>query len=293
MTEEVKTEDVEATEETVETSIVETVAEDTETEGAQPEETPADNSADDVVEAEADIQTEPVAANGPTSIADLKLKQKLEGKVVGVQLYGAFVDIGVERPGLLHISQLSEKHISNVNDLLNEGDTVTVYVLNIDKEKGRVNLSLVKPPALTWGEMKVNGVVAGEVIRIEKFGAFVDIGAERPGLIHVSELDTDYVSSVEDKVKVGDTVEARIINVDRKKKQIDLSIRALETPQTIIEEDEDEGEPMTALGLALQEALEGSDMVVRKKSKKRDKRSKAARDQQEDIIARTLRNASQ
>jgi predicted RNA-binding protein with RPS1 domain len=288
MTEEVKTNDVETTESDVEASAAEMVAE----EPAAEEETQPEEAAEVEAETEAEAQSDSGAANGPTSLGELKPKQKLQGKVVGIKLYGAFVDLGLEKPGLVHISQLSEKRVQNVSDVVSEGDDVTVYVLNVDKDKGRVNLSLVEPPALTWSEMKVNDVVSGEVIRIENFGAFVDIGAERPGLIHVSELDNDYVSSVEDKVKIGETVEARIINVDRKKKQVDLSIRALEAPQAIIEEEDDEGEQMTALGLALQQALEDSDITARKKSKKRDKRNKA-REQQEDIIARTLRNASQ
>src|SRR5688572_25157950 len=168
-------------------------------------------------------------SGAPTTIAELKPKMKLEGKISDIKLYGAFVDLGLERPGLLHISQLSaKKRVGNVSDVINVGDAVTVYVLDVDASKGRINLTLVQPPAMTWDEVKVGTVVKGKVTRIEKFGVFVDIGAERPAMVHVSELANDYVSSPEDVVKVGEEVEARVINIDKKKKQIDLSIRALE-----------------------------------------------------------------
>lgn len=263
MSNETTTENVEITDNVVETSEVETVAE---------------------VETPQAVETKSAA---PKRIADLAPKMKLEGKVLDVKLYGAFVDLGVERPGLLHISQLSDKRVQNVTDVVNTGDSVTVYVLDVDSGKGRVNLSLLKPPARTWEEMKVNDVVTGSVVRIEKFGAFIDIGAERPGLIHVSELANDYVGSTEDVVKMGDEVEARIINIDRRKKQVDLSIRAMEVPEPIIDEDDDDDDGLTAMAIAWQQAVEGSN-----KNKKKDaKRRKDKRSEQDDIIARTLRNS--
>lgn len=228
-----------------------------------------------------------VEATAPKAIADLKPKTQLQGKVQAVKLYGAFVDLGLERPGLLHISQLSDKRVTNVSDVVKEGDSVTVYVLDVDKEKGRVNLTLIKPPAMTWDEVKVNTVVKGTVIRIEKFGVFVDIGAERPALVHVSELANDYVSSPEDVVKVGQEVEARVINVDKRKRQIDLSIRALEVVEATSYKDEEEDDALTAMALAFQQAQ--SQKNESKRDKKRRKHEE--RDEQDDIIARTLRNS--
>lgn len=236
------------------------------------------------------VETTTESTPTPSSVATIEPKQAVKGKVVAVKLYGALVDIGAERPGLLHISQLSEKKVQNVGDFVKVGDEVTVYVLNKDEDKGRVELSLMKPPALSWEEMKVNDVVTGEVVRVEKFGAFIEIGAERPGLIHVSELANDYVNSPEDVVKVGDSVEARIINVDRRKKQVDLSIRALEAPQ-VVQPEEEEDEPMTAMAIALQAALQNSDKTAN--NARKDKKRKKSRDLslQDEIIERTLRNS--
>ncbi|MCI0711803.1 MAG: S1 RNA-binding domain-containing protein [Chloroflexi bacterium] len=222
------------------------------------------------------------------SIAELKPKMQISGKVLAVKLYGALVDIGVERPALLHISQLSDKKVQNVGDFVKEGQEIRAYVLTRNEAKQRVELSLVKPPALSWDEMMVNDVVNGKVVRVEKFGVFVDIGAERPGLIHVSELANDYVESPGDVVKVGDEVEARIINVDRRKKQVDLSIRALQS-RPVVEEQEDD-DSMTAMAIALQEALQNSDrQMSRKKANKRNRRDHSS--MQDDIIERTLRHS--
>ena len=222
------------------------------------------------------------------SISELKPKMEISGKVLAVKLYGALVDIGVERPALLHISQLSDRKVQNVGDFIKEGEQIRAFVVAKNDAKQRVELSLVKPPALSWDEMMVNDVVNGKVVRVEKFGVFVDIGAERPGLIHVSELANDYVESPGDVVKVGDEVEARIINVDRRKKQVDLSIRALQS-QPVVEEEEDD-EAMTAMAIALQQALQNTDrQMSRKKANKRKGRDHSS--MQDDIIERTLRHS--
>ena len=90
----------------------------------------------------------------PKRIADLALKMNLKGKVSKTTLSGAFIDIGVERVAFLHISQLSTKRVNNVTDVLKEGDEVSVYVLDINQTEGKVMLTMIKPPALTWGELK-------------------------------------------------------------------------------------------------------------------------------------------
>ena len=226
----------------------------------------------------------------PNSIADLALKMNLKGKVSKITLSGAFIDIGVERVAFLHISQLSTKRVNNVTDVLKEGDEVSVYVLDVNQTEAKVMLTMIKPPALTWGELKqkLGQNVTGTVIRVEKFGAFVDIGAERPGLIHVSELSEEYVGSPTEVVEVGAEVEARIIGVDEKKRQIDLSIKAIATTFVEEEEEEEEDESLTAMAVALRKAMGSSDNS--KKRRKKDKMTK--REKQDEILARTLNTRS-
>ena len=229
----------------------------------------------------------------PTTIEDVKPKMALKGVVKKIELYGALVDIGIGRLGLLHISQISEEHVKNVSDKLNEGDEINIWVQDVDRSKGRISLTMIKPPAVTWSEISEGSVFKGEVVRVEKFGAFVDFGAERPGLVHVSELAQGYVGDPSDVVKVGDELEAKVIGVNRKKKQIDLSVRALEVPtmQAMAAEEEEEAIP-TAMEVALRRAMEDSGMPIpeRARGKKQSKRRKKNRQrtEQEDIFARTL-----
>jgi len=234
------------------------------------------------------------AGDKPTSINDLEPKMELTGVVKKVELFGAFVDVGVGHDGLLHISQLSSGHVRNVTDVVKEGDTVTVWVMAVDREKGRFNLTLVRPAAVSWDDIKPGTVLTGKVTRVERFGAFVDVGAERAGRIHVSELSTEYVKNPEDIVKVGDEVRAKVLNVNPGKRQIDLSIKALEEP-TVIEREEDEPEDAipTAMELALRRAMEGTEFegsLKRESKKGRGKKQQRANSTQEDIMARTLQH---
>ena len=229
--------------------------------------------------------------NTPTTIEEIAPKMQVKGVVKKIDLYGALVDVGVGRLGLLHISQLSDKHVKNVTDILNEGDEVTVWVLDVDRQKGRMNLTMLKPPAVTWNELQPEAILTGEVVRVEKFGAFVDVGAERPGLVHVSELASGYVGDPSDVVSVGDSIEVKVIGVNRRKKQIDLSVRALtQAAMKQVIEEQDEEEIPTAMELALRQAMEGTGMEMptrSKKSKKRRSKNKRRKDR-EDIFSRTL-----
>ena len=231
----------------------------------------------------------------PGSIDELEAGMEVPGTVKRIELYGAFVDIGVGTDGLLHISQLGKPNVRNVEDVVKVGETINVYVLKVEKDNNRIALSLAKPPAVSWDDMKIGDAVTGTVVRLEKFGVFVDIGAERPGMIHVSELASGYVNSPSDVVKVGDEVRARIIKLNRKQKRIDLSLKAMEEPAEkpqVPQEEADENLP-TAMELALRRAMEanGQPMPERsgKRNQKRDRRERRQRDL-EDIFERTLRS---
>jgi predicted RNA-binding protein with RPS1 domain len=214
---------------------------------------------------------------------------QIQGTVKKVDLYGALVDIGVGRLGLLHISQLTEGHVKNVTDVVNEGDQVTVWVQEVDRKRGRINLTMLKPPAVSWNEIDNGSVFTGKVVRLEKFGAFVDIGAERPGLVHVSELAKGYVGDPSEVVKVDDEVQVKVIGVNRKKRQIDLSVRALEdaTAKAELAQEEDESLP-TAMELALRRAMEDSGIELPARVQKKRAKKTRRREEREDIFARTL-----
>ncbi len=227
----------------------------------------------------------------PSSIEELAPRMELRGKVTRLELTGAFVDIGVGEDAFLHISQLNRPNVRNVSDVLNPGDEVTVYVLKVDKDSRRVALSLSRPPAVTWDELKEGDSVSGKVVRIESFGVFVDIGAERPGMVHVSELSNGYVKSPSDVVSVGQEVEARVLKINRKKRQIDLTMKTAEPVVTASDfEEEDVEEMPTAMEMALRRAMAQAEEQEEAQPEKATKKSRKMSREQEDIISRTLRS---
>jgi ribosomal protein S1 len=174
---------------------------------------------------------ETIDAQPENSTSELKTKVHFTGKVVKTSLAGALVDIGEKAPAYLHVSQLppaAEGTPKSVEELLKPGQEIDVWVKRV--KEGRIELTMVKPMEFDWRDLKKDMVVTGKVVRIEKFGVFVEIGAERPGLVHISEMAHGFVKAAEDVVKEGDEVEAQILDIDRKKKQIKLSMKAL-TPE--------------------------------------------------------------
>lgn len=239
-------------------------------------------------------------------VTALEPKAKLTGKIIKTTLAGALVDVGQALPGVLHISQLQKDPVAKVEDVLREGQQVDVWVRRVRKD--RIELTMIEPLRFEWKDMQPDMVVNGKVVRLESYGAFVDIGAERPGMIHISELGRGYVKEAKDVVKEGDDVEAKILSVDAKKRQIRLSLKALqpeavepEAPQRearrakrgkkaeeieIQPQPEEHAEPqLTAMQLAWQAAQD------RAKSKDRPGKAKRQREadaEQEEILARTL-----
>ncbi len=229
----------------------------------------------------------------PTSIQDLNPKDKLTGKVVKILLAGIVVDIGLEVPGVVHISRIRKEPVNRIEDVIEIGQTVDVWVRQVFPDRKRVELTMIEPLKLEWREITPGMVVNGQVTRLEKYGAFVEIGAERPGLVHISELTHGYIDSPSDVVHVGDEVEVKVLSVNRRRKQIKLSMKALtEPPQKAVKasqmEDNEPQEPVpTAMEAALREAMERSKNGESKSQKQRDKNA-SINAELEDIFARTL-----
>jgi len=224
------------------------------------------------------------------TINDLKTGLEVRGKVKRIELFGAFVDIGVGKDALLHISQLGKPNVRNVEDVVKADEEITAYILKVDPAEGRIALSLVKPPTFSWDSLHEGDILEGSVVRVENFGAFVDIGAERPGMVHVSELADGYVKSPSDVVKVGEKVKVRVLKVNRKKRQIDLSMKSPEEKVEILPGEEEEELP-TAMAVALRKAMANSDEEVTFPKSASTKEKKPRKDQ-EDILKRTLRQHS-
>jgi small subunit ribosomal protein S1 len=224
------------------------------------------------------------------SNANLTVGMERKGKVKAIELYGAFVDIGTGQDALLHVSQLGKPNVRNVEDVVKAGEEITVYVLKVDKDNGRVALSLVRPPTVAWDDLQVGQSLTGKVTRIEKFGAFIDVGAERPAMIHVSELSDGYVKSPNDVVKIGQEVTGRVLKIDRKKRQIDMSLKTVQEKIEMPKEEVSEDDSLTAMAMAFRRAMGNENIPLPEKpNTKKDKRQRREREQDE-IVERTLRH---
>lgn len=254
------------------------------------------------------METEVITSTEDTqelAIQNLKRKTKLTGTVVKTTLAGALVDIGLPIPGVIHISQLQEEATNRVEDVVQVGQTIEVWVKRVDVKKNRIDLTMIRPLELEWREIEKGMVVKGKVTRLEKFGAFVDIGAERPGLVHISEMTHEYIKTPSDVVKEADEVEVKVLDVNRRKKQIKLSMKAMEekpvvAPKPVQPRKEKEKEPTpeaekeeavpTAMEMALREAMQRTKTQEQAQKTKAKRKAVADDSEMEKILSRTLEN---
>ncbi len=222
-----------------------------------------------------------------TPLKELQSNQALSGRVVRIELYGAFIDVGAEKEGLVHISMLKGGRVNRVEDVVQAGQEVQVWVHRVDAKAGRLELTMIRPVDLKWQDIKPGLRLKGKIVRLESFGAFVDVGAERPGLIHVSEMSVDYVKSPSEIVSVGDEVEVSVLDVDRKKRQIRLSMKVVDKEE-LVEEDVPEVPQLTAMEVAMRRALGQADQAPQPAGTNGPGRSRRSRKAQEDLLRRTL-----
>ena len=162
--------------------------------------------------------------------ANVEVGKTYTGVVKSLTSYGAFVDIGGV-DGLCHISELSWNRIKHPSEVVSVGDTIEVYVKDIDTENHKVSLGYKKAEDNPWEQLKNNYPIGSTfhapVVSLTKFGAFVRILPGVDGLVHISEISNDRVEKVSDVLKVGDMVDVKLLDVDFDKKRISLSMKAL------------------------------------------------------------------
>ncbi len=164
-------------------------------------------------------------------IAQLEKGQVLEGTVKNITSYGVFIDLGGV-DGLIHITDLSWSRVNHPSEILEDGQTVKVVILDFDDEKTRIQLGMKQLEAHPWdalsADLKVGDKVKGKVVVLADYGAFVEIAPGVEGLIHVSEMSwSTHLRSAGDFVKVGDEVEAEVLTLDREDRKISLGIKQL------------------------------------------------------------------
>ncbi len=156
----------------------------------------------------------------------------ISGAVRNLTPYGAFVALEEGIDGMIHVSDMSwTRKINHPSEVLKKGDVVEARVLNIDKENQRVSLGIKQLESDPWesidNRFKVGDLVSGQVAKIASFGAFVNLDGDIDGLIHISQLSEEHVERVKDVIKVGDSIKARVIKVDKVERRIGLSIKAV------------------------------------------------------------------
>ena len=158
----------------------------------------------------------------------LQKGQIRKGVVSSIVNFGAFVDLGGV-DGLVHVSELSWKHIDHPNEVVEVGMPVTVEVLEVDMDRERVSLSLKatqEDPWQTFARLhQIGQIVPGKVTKLVPFGAFVRVGEGIEGLVHVSELAERHVEIPEQVVSIGDDVMVKVIDIDLERRRVSLSLK--------------------------------------------------------------------
>ena len=171
----------------------------------------------------------------------LQVGDIVEGTVMRFTDYGAFVDLG-GIDGLLHISEISWGKLKHPQEVLSIGDKVKVKILSMNDEKGKISLGLKQTTPEPWSvineKYQIGQVVTGKVVQIKEYGAFVELEPGLDGLVHISEVAHKRVNDIADELTVGQTVDAKILDIDTERKRISLSIKqTLDVPAEEAEDD--------------------------------------------------------
>lgn len=183
---------------------------------------------------------------------DVSVGNIVKGTVRKITNFGAFIDLGGQ-DGLIHLSELSWGKVKNPAEVVSEGQVLDVYVLEVDKEKRKVSLSLKQLGENPWDTIEekiaVGQVVEGKVERVLDFGAFVQIIEGIEGLVHISHISDENITNPSQVLKFGDKVKVKIIDINKDNHRISLSIKdAIEKPVENFSEYVDKEESSTSLG---------------------------------------------
>ncbi len=195
---------------------------------------------------------------------EIAVGDKFTGVVKSLTSYGAFVDLG-GADGMIHVSELSWQRIKNPSEVVLVGDTVEVYVKDVDKEKKKISLGYKKSEDNPWtifqNNYNVGDVVKVTIVSMTTYGAFARVIPGIDGLIHISQIANKHVAKPQDELTVGQEVEVKITAVDFDKKRVSLSIRELLEPEVVAEAPAADAED-AVVATASEEAVEVSETVA-------------------------------
>ncbi|CZQ83557.1 30S ribosomal protein S1 [Trichococcus collinsii] len=176
------------------------------------------------------VETEKEANKGKL-MDELVAGDIVEGTVARLTNFGAFVDLGGV-DGLVHISQIAHEHVKNPGDVLAIGQTVKVKILSIDKENGRVSLSIKDTLAGPWNAIAekapIGAVLTGVVKRLTSFGAFVEVFPGVEGLVHISQISHQHIATPHEVLQEGQEIKVKVLDAKEDEQRLSLSIKALE-----------------------------------------------------------------
>jgi len=240
-------------------------------------------------------------------VRKLAVGQQVEGRVKRLTDFGAFIDIGVGTDALLHVSEMSTRRVKAPKDVLKAGDEITAWIKALDKDHNRISLTLLAPGTRTIRDLKAGEVMSGKVTRIMNYGVFVDVGIGYEGMVHVKEMAHGYVKHPSDVVQEGEEIQVEVLKVNRRRGQIDLSMKNL-LPEPEVEKaqktskgtksrkakaqesiemppEEEEEDVLSSFELALQKAQEKKG---KRKNKKRKKKTWYDDNEDDEFIRHTL-----
>lgn len=176
------------------------------------------------------VETEKEANKGKL-MDELVAGDIVEGTVARLTNFGAFVDLGGV-DGLVHISQIAHEHVKNPGDVLAIGQSVKVKILSIDKENGRVSLSIKDTLAGPWDAIAekapIGAVLTGVVKRLTSFGAFVEVFPGVEGLVHISQISHQHIATPHEVLQEGQEIQVKVLDAKEDEQRLSLSIKALE-----------------------------------------------------------------
>lgn len=163
---------------------------------------------------------------------NVEIGKEYEGTVKSISSYGAFIELAQGIQGLLHISEISWEKNVDIHSILKENETINVIIKELDKENKRIKLESRLKGEDPWNKVKsnynVNDIVEVKIVRFMPFGAFAEIEKGIEGLIHISQISEERITKPEEKLKIGQILNAKIIDIDIDNKKIGLSIKELE-----------------------------------------------------------------
>lgn len=164
-------------------------------------------------------------------LANLVEGETVTGTVARLTNFGAFIDLGGV-DGLVHISEISYGHVNEPSDELNVGEEVQVKILSVNKEEGRISLSIKDTLPGPWDDIeeraKAGAILEGEVKRLTSFGAFVEVFPGVEGLVHISQISHNHIATPHEVLTVGEKIKVKVLSVSPEEQRLSLSIKALE-----------------------------------------------------------------